>query len=33
VSNCTSFIFLASFIYLCLFPVSGIDEEIRRLGH
>jgi hypothetical protein len=33
VSGCTALIFLAPSIYLYVLPLSGIDEEIRRLGH
>jgi hypothetical protein len=33
VSDCTLLIFLACSIYLRVLPLSGIDEEICRLGH
>jgi hypothetical protein len=33
VSGCTILIFLAPSIYLYVPPLSGIDEEIRHLGH
>jgi hypothetical protein len=33
VSGCTILIFLAPSTYLCVPPLSGFDEEIRRLGH
>jgi hypothetical protein len=33
VSGCTVLIFLASSIYLYVLLLSGIDEEIRCLGH
>jgi hypothetical protein len=33
VSDCTVLIFLAHSIYLRVRPLSGIDEEIHRLGH
>jgi hypothetical protein len=33
VIGCTVLIFLAPSIYLCVPPLSGIDEEICHLGH
>jgi hypothetical protein len=33
VSGCIALIFLAPSIYLYVLPLSGIDEEIRRLGY
>jgi hypothetical protein len=33
VSECTLLILLECSIYLCVLSLSGIDEEIRRLGH
>jgi hypothetical protein len=33
VSGYTVLIFPAPSIYLCVSPLSGIDEEIHRLGH
>jgi hypothetical protein len=32
VSGCIALIFLAPSIYLYVLPLSGMDEEIRRLG-
>jgi hypothetical protein len=33
VSGCTVLIYLAPSIHLCVSPLSGIDEEIRRLRY